>query len=74
MANVLVTGGAGYVGSHLLYPLIEAGHRPVVFDNLSRGFTQLVDQHRAPLAVGHLNDRAHLRAVLERYHVDAIFH
>jgi UDP-glucose-4-epimerase GalE len=74
MATVLVTGGAGYVGSHLLHPLIEAGHRPVVFDNLSRGFAQLVDTHRVPLVVGQLSDRAHLRSVLETYQVDAILH
>lgn len=74
MANVLVTGGAGYVGSHLLHPLIEAGHRPVVFDNLSRGFAPLVDEHQVPLVVGHLSDRAHLRSVLETYQVDAILH
>ena len=36
--NVLVTGGAGYIGGHMVLALLDAGHRPVVFDNLSTGF------------------------------------
>jgi len=37
MATVLVTGGAGYIGSHTCKALAAAGHRPVVYDNLSNG-------------------------------------
>jgi UDP-glucose 4-epimerase len=74
MASVLVTGGAGYVGSHVLDLLKQAGHQPVVFDNLSRGFAQLVEPHQVPLVVGHLADRALVRSVLKEYRVDAILH
>jgi len=74
MANVLVTGGAGYVGCHVLGPLKEAGHNPVVFDNLSRGFRELVSPHGVPLVVGDLADRRLLRRVLAEHDIDAIFH
>jgi UDP-arabinose 4-epimerase len=74
MASVLVTGGAGYVGSHVLDPLKRAGHQPVVFDNLSRGFAELVAPHHVPLVVGSLADRVLLRSVMEEYQIDAILH
>lgn len=74
MANVLVTGGAGFVGCHVLGPLKEAGHNPVVYDDLSRGFVQLVKPHGAPLVVGSLADRPLLRSVLEEHRIDAILH
>ncbi|MEX0588796.1 MAG: UDP-glucose 4-epimerase GalE [Cyanobium sp.] len=74
MANVLVTGGAGYVGCHVLGPLKEAGHNPVVFDDLSRGFADLVKPHKVPLVVGALADRPLLRQVLADHAIDAIMH
>jgi len=48
MAHVLVTGSAGYVGSHVLALLKRAGHHPLVFDNLTRGFAELVQPHAVP--------------------------
>lgn len=74
MANVLVTGGAGYVGCHVLGPLREAGHHPVVYDDLSRGFAQLVKPQGVPLVVGSLADRSLLRSVLNEHRIDAILH
>ena len=74
MANVLVTGGAGYVGCHVLGPLKEAGHNPVVFDDLSRGFAALVAPHAVPLVVGALADRPLVRSVLREHRIDAILH
>lgn len=74
MANVLVTGGAGYVGCHVLGPLKEAGHHPVVFDDLSRGYAELVAPHGVPLVVGALTDRPLLRSVLADHAIDAILH
>lgn len=74
MATVLVTGAAGYVGSPVHDPLKQAGHQPVVFDNLSRGFAQLVEPHQVPLVVGHLASHALVRSVLEEYRVEAILH
>ena len=74
MASVLVTGGAGYVGCHVLGPLLVAGHQPVVLDNLSRGFAHLVSRQGVPLVVGDLVDRELIRAVLHDYQIDAILH
>jgi UDP-glucose-4-epimerase GalE len=74
MANVLVTGGAGYVGCHVLGPLKQAGHHPVVFDDLSRGFSELMHRHGVPLVVGALADRPLLRRVMDAHAIDAILH
>ena len=56
---VLVTGGAGYVGSHACKALATAGYQPVVYDNLSRGHTWAV--RWGPLEVGDLSDGLALR-------------
>lgn len=48
--KVLVTGGCGYIGSHVVYALLEAGHEPVVLDNLSTGHRHLIPSH-VPLKV-----------------------
>ena len=40
--NILVTGGAGFIGSHIVRQLIQAGHKPVVIDNLSNGHKKTV--------------------------------
>lgn len=68
--RILVTGGAGYIGSHAVRALRRAGHNPVVFDNLSRGFERLVWGY--PLIRGDIGDRgAVLRSVRG---CDAIMH
>lgn len=72
MARVLVTGGAGYVGSHACKALALAGHVPVVYDNLSRGHRELV--RWGPLEVGDLRDRARLDGVLARHRIEAVMH
>ena len=62
--TILVTGGAGYVGSHACKALAKAGFQPVVYDNLSRGFRDAV--RFGPLVQGDLHDRATLvRAMRE---------
>lgn len=57
MTRVLVTGGAGYIGAHTCKLLAQAGHEPIVYDNLIHG-----DRHAVqwgPLAEGDILDRAH---------------
>ena len=61
--SILVTGGAGYVGSHACKALASAGYRPVVYDNLSRGHRQAV--RWGPLVEGDLHDSARLAAALK---------
>ncbi len=70
--DVLVTGGAGYIGSHVTRLLVEAGHRAVVYDNLSTGHAWAV--LGAELVVGDLGDRERLAAVLGGRRFDAVLH
>jgi UDP-glucose-4-epimerase GalE len=70
--SVLVTGGAGYIGSHACKILARAGYRPVVFDNLSRGHREAV--RWGPLVEGDLADRGRLTAALVEHRVSAVMH
>src|SRR5512146_444485 len=70
--SVLVTGGAGYIGSHVTLLLAEAGHRVVVYDNLSSGHAWAV--LGAELVVGDLGDQERLAAVLGGRRFDAVLH
>jgi UDP-arabinose 4-epimerase len=71
-AVVLVTGGAGYIGSHACKALALAGHRPVAFDNLICGHRHAV--RWGPLEVGDVRDRARVEKVLRKYRPDAVMH
>jgi UDP-arabinose 4-epimerase len=70
--KILVTGGAGYVGSHTAKALRQAGHEVVVYDNLSRGNRWAV--RWGPLEVGDLRDEAALRSVFRRHDIEAVMH
>ena len=70
--SVLVTGGAGYIGSHTVLQLVARGERVVVLDDLSTGFRQAVRD--VPLVVGNLGDRKLVDQVLADYNVDTIVH
>jgi len=70
--KILVTGGAGYVGSHTAKALRQAGHDVVVYDNLSRGNRWAV--RWGPLEVGDLRDEAALRSVFRRHEIEAVMH
>lgn len=70
--NVLVTGGAGYIGSHVAKALAEAGYRPVVFDSLVTGHREAV--RWGPLVEGDLADRALLDSTLAAYTPVAAIH
>ena len=69
---ILVTGGAGYIGSHVLLQLLSRGERLVVVDNLYTGFRQAVRD--APLIVGDIGDRELLARVLREHDVDTVMH
>jgi UDP-glucose 4-epimerase len=71
--NVLVTGGAGYIGGHMVLALIDAGHQPIVFDNLSTGFRWSVPEG-VPLVVGDIGDYELVLRTLQAYKIDAIAH
>ncbi len=71
--KVLVTGGAGYIGSVVARELLQAGHEVVVFDNLSRGHRQAVPED-AELVVGDLADRSSLEPLLRSRAIEAVMH
>ncbi len=70
---VLVTGGAGYIGSHAVLELLDAGEKPVVLDDLSTGFRWAVPEG-VPLIVGDDGDEALIAETIRRHDVDAIIH
>jgi UDP-arabinose 4-epimerase len=72
MGRVLVTGGAGYVGSHTCKRLARSGHDILVFDNLSRGHRHLAKW--GTLVEGDLNEHDKLRDVLRQFKPEVVFH
>jgi UDP-arabinose 4-epimerase len=70
--NVLVTGGAGYIGSHTCKALAAAGYAPVVFDDLSTGNNWAVKW--GPLVVGDIADRSRVSNTLKEFSVRAVVH
>jgi len=70
--NILVTGGAGYVGAHTCKALSRSGYRPVVFDNLSNGHRSFV--RWGPLIEGDIRDQAALLDAIRAYDVKAVLH
>jgi UDP-glucose 4-epimerase len=71
--TVLVTGGAGYIGSHMVHALADAGERVVVLDNLSTGFDWAIPKG-VPLIVGETGDQALVAGLIAQHAVDAIVH
>lgn len=71
--NILVTGGAGFIGSHLVDALIEAGHTVTVVDNLSTGNKAFVHP-KAVFYEQDIRDRNALRAIFEQGQFDVVFH
>ncbi len=69
----LVTGGAGYIGSHVVVDLLARGHRVVVFDNLQQGHREAVHSD-ATLIVGDLSDCESLRHLFREFRFDGILH
>jgi UDP-glucose 4-epimerase len=71
--SILVTGGAGYIGSHMVYELADAGERVVVLDNLSTGFDWAVAKG-VPLIVGDTGDQNLVAQIIREHKVDSIIH
>jgi UDP-glucose 4-epimerase len=70
---VLVTGGAGYIGSHMVWALLDAGEEVVVLDRLSTGFRWAVPGE-ARFYLGDVGDRSILQQIFAENHIDAILH
>ena len=71
--TVLITGGAGYIGSHMVRELADSGERAVVLDNLSAGFDWAVAKG-TPLIVGDVGDQALVSRIVREHEVGAIIH
>ena len=72
LGRILVTGGAGYIGSHMAQALDARGYEVVVYDNLSTGFRDALPP--CTFIAGDLADRAQLAAVFDRYRIAAVMH
>ncbi len=70
---ILVTGGAGYIGGHMVLALLDAGEEVVVLDDLSTGFAWAVPKP-ATLVIGDMGDTAALEAIFANHHIEAIAH
>jgi UDP-glucose 4-epimerase len=71
--TVLVTGGAGYIGSHMVHELLDAGEQVVVIDNLVTGFRWAVPT-QVTLVVGDIGDQDLVRTVIRKYAITSIIH
>ena len=72
--NVLVAGGAGYIGSHTVKRLKEAGHAPVIYDNLCRGHREVADILKVPAIFSDLKDRPALLDAIRKHKIDTVMH
>ncbi|MGC1094364.1 MAG: NAD-dependent epimerase/dehydratase family protein, partial [Pseudolabrys sp.] len=71
--TILVTGGAGYIGSHMVHELVDAGEPVVVLDNLSSGFRFLIPTS-VPFVAGSTGDRSLVSEIIAQHGVTAIIH
>jgi UDP-glucose 4-epimerase len=71
--NVLVTGGAGYIGSHVVEELRKTGFTPIVYDNLSTGHAAAVSED-VQLVEGDIHNIEFLKHVMDRFEIDAVMH
>ena len=71
--TVLVTGGAGYIGSHMVHALVDADERVVVIDNLSTGFSAFLPEG-VPLFIGDAGDENLVEGVIAQHNVEGIIH
>ena len=79
-STILVTGGAGYIGSHTVVRLIESGYQVVILDNLVNSKREVVDRieqitgKRVDFVVGDIRDRAVLRSLFANHTIGAVIH
>lgn len=71
--KILVTGGAGYIGSHVVEELQKSGFTPIVYDNLSTGHAAAVPED-VQLVEGDIHDVTFTRHIMEQFNIDAVMH
>jgi UDP-glucose 4-epimerase len=72
MTGILVTGGAGYIGSHVVKELLRQGQKPIVFDNLQTGHREVTKN--TTFIEGNLSDRQKLKETFHFYQIEAVMH
>ena len=78
--NILLTGGAGYIGSHAAVVLTEAGHQVVILDNFCNSHRSVLERlakilgKAVPCVEGDIRDTALVKKVLKDYQIDAVMH
>src|SRR5436190_1777493 len=72
--NVLVAGGAGYIGSHAVKLLRETGHKPAIYDNLARGHKAVAKILDVPAIWADLNERSTLTTALREHKIETVMH
>ncbi|MDO5088990.1 MAG: UDP-glucose 4-epimerase GalE [Leptotrichiaceae bacterium] len=72
--NILVIGGAGYIGSHTVNLLKKNGYNPIIYDNLSKGYEDVAEILDAKIIKGDLGDREKLKQVFEKEKINAVMH
>ncbi|MGL4524028.1 MAG: UDP-glucose 4-epimerase GalE [Spirochaetia bacterium] len=72
--NILVIGGAGYIGSHTVAYLKKNGHYPVIFDSLEKGYAQVAQILGVPLYQGDLGDKQKVIEVCAQENIEAVMH
>lgn len=72
--NVLVIGGAGYIGSHTALELKKRGYNTIIYDDLSKGHKEVADILGIKLIIGDLGDKKKLKEVFENEKIDAVMH
>ncbi len=72
-SGILVSGGAGYIGSITVERLVEAGHRVVILDDLSKGHREAIPEG-VPLVVGSVGDPELVESVLREHDIDSVVH
>ena len=71
--NILVTGGAGYIGSHVVEELQKSGFTPIVYDNFSTGHEEAVPDE-VQLIEGDIHDVRFAKHIMEQFKIDAVIH
>ena len=74
MKNILVIGGAGYIGSHTVNLLKKSGYNPIIYDNLSKGYKDVAEILNVKFIKGDLGDRKKLKEVFEKENITAVMH
>src|SRR5215469_3637372 len=70
---ILITGGAGYIGSHMVYELVDRGEHPIVIDDFSSGFEWAIPSG-VPVLVEDLGDQRRIEPLISKYGISEIIH